>query len=484
VTAAINGLDPAALWRYFAELSAIPRCSGQEERAVRYVLDTSKQLGCEAFTDVAGNVIARKAAALGREAAPMVALQCHLDMVCEKNSDTVHDFGRDPIEIVRDGNYLKANGTTLGADNGIGVATALALMEEKGIGHGPLEFLFTVDEETGLNGAANLAPGLLKSRMLINLDSEDEGVVYIGCSGGVDTTATLSLLFEPLPKNHRVMRLSVGGLRGGHSGLEIHAGRGNAIKILARALRALEPYRPRLCSLQGGNKRNAIPREAEALIAVPEGAAEKAAAFAAEIHETVKAEFANVDPDLRLSLEPAAGKARKVMSPRSQRVLVHVLYALPHGVIAMSREIPGLVETSTNCAKVTTGAKSILVETSQRSSVESRKQDAMNMVASVFSLASAKVKHGAGYSGWKPDLNSPLLAVAKKVYQDTFGREVEVRAVHAGLECGIIGQKYPGMDMLSLGPTLQMVHSPEERVDIASVEKYWRFLVGILKAVK
>jgi dipeptidase D len=483
VTAAIAGLSPGRLWLYFSELSAIPRCSRHEERAARFVLDTAKRVGLEAFNDSAGNVIARKGAAPGREHAPMVALQCHLDMVCEKNSDTVHDFSRDPIELVRDGNFIKANGTTLGADNGIGVATALALMEEQGVAHGPLEFLFTIDEETGLNGANNLSPDLLKSRMLINLDSEDEGVVYVGCSGGVDTTGTLPLSFEPLPKNHRIMRLSVRGLRGGHSGLEIHTGRGNAIKLMARVLRALESLRPRLCSRKGGNKRNAIPREAEAIVAIPAGAMEKAAAAIVEMDGTIKTEYAAIDPAVCVSLEPAANRTRKAMKRRCQQDLVNLLYALPHGVIAMSREIPGLVETSTNCATITTAKNAVAVETSQRSSVESAKQDAMNMVDAAFSLAGAKVKHGAGYPGWKPDLASPLLAVAKKVYREIFSREVDIRAVHAGLECGIIGRKYPGMDMLSLGPTLQMVHSPEERVEIASVGKYWRFLGKILETV-
>jgi dipeptidase D len=483
VTAAIDGLDPAALWRYFAELSAIPRCSGNEKRAAQYVLASATRLGCEAFCDGEGNVIARKAAGPGREFAPMVVLQSHLDMVCEKNGDKVHDFSRDPIELVRDWNYLRANGTTLGADNGIGVATALALMEDHGISHGPLEFLFTVDEETGLNGATSLASDLLKSRMLINLDSEDEGVVYVGCSGGADTTGTLPLLFEPLPKNHRVMRLSVRGLRGGHSGLEIHTGRGNAIKLLARALRALEPYRLRLCSLSGGNKRNAIPREAEALIAVHEAAADKVAAAVAALNGTIKAEYAATEPDVSITLGTSVRKCRRVMSPRSLKNLVNLLYALPHGVLAMSKEIPGLVETATIGATTTPAKTAVVVETSQRSSVESAKQDVMNMVAATFGLAGATVTHGAAYPGWKPDLASPLLAVAKTVYRETFGREVEVKAVHAGLECGIIGEKYPGMDMLSLGPTLQMVHSPEERVDIASVEKYWRFLQGILEAV-
>ena len=483
MTAAIAGLNPGHLWRSFAELSVIPRCSRHEERAARFVLDTAKRLGLDAFNDSAGNVIARKGASPGREYAPLIALQCHLDMVCEKNSGTAHDFSRDPIELVRDGNFIRANGTTLGADNGIGVATALALMEEQGIAHGPLEFLFTVDEETGLNGANNLSPDLLKSRMLINLDSEDEGVVYVGCSGGVDTTGTLPLLFGPLPARHRVMRLSVRGLRGGHSGLEIHTGRGNAIKLLARALSALEPSRPRLCSLKGGNKRNAIPREAEAIVAIPAGAMEKAAAAIVEMDGIIKAEYAAIDPAVCVSLEPAADKTRKAMNRRCQQNLVNLLYALAHGVIAMSREIPGLVETSTNCATITTAKNAVVVETSQRSSMESEKQDAMNMVDAAFALAGAKVKHGAGYPGWKPNLASPLLAVAKKVYRETFSREVGVKAVHAGLECGIIGRKYPGMDMLSLGPTLQMVHSPEERVEIASVEKYWRFLQGILETV-
>ncbi|MBN1128124.1 MAG: aminoacyl-histidine dipeptidase [Chitinispirillaceae bacterium] len=480
---AISGLTPSSLWRYFEELSAIPRCSKHEDQAARYVLGTAKRLGCEAFLDKAKNVIARKPAWAGRESAPMVALQCHLDMVCEKNSDKVHDFSRDPIELVRDGDFIRANGTTLGADNGIGVATSLALMEERTVNHGPLEFLFTVDEETGLNGAVNLEPGVLQSRMLLNLDSEDEGVVYVGCSGGVDTTGDLPITFESLPVKHRLMRLIVRGLRGGHSGLEIHTGRGNAIKLVARALRALDPFRTRLCSVQGGNKRNAIPREAEALVALPASAAEKAVVVIGELCAIVVTELAAVDPAVCVSLEPAAKKTGKVMTRRSQKKLVNLLHALPHGVLAMSRDIPGLVETSTNLAMIRTGSRGVVIETSQRSSVASEKRDAMNTVASAFALAGATVKHGSGYPGWKPDLSSPLLGIAKTAYERLFGKPLEVKAVHAGLECGIIGEKYPGLDMLSLGPTLQMVHSPGERVEIASVEKYWKFLKGILEAV-
>ncbi|MBN1130769.1 MAG: beta-Ala-His dipeptidase, partial [Chitinispirillaceae bacterium] len=425
----------------------------------------------------------RKDAVPGRERAFMVALQCHLDMVCEKNSDSNHDFSRDPITLIRRGNELYAAGTTLGADNGVGVATALAIMEDRSIRHGPLEFLFTVDEETGLNGAQGLKPGFIRSRTLLNLDSEDEGVVYVGCAGGVDTTGKLAIVREPVPPEHRLMTMTLRGLAGGHSGLEIHTGRGNAVKLLARALTLLGEHGVRLTSFSGGNKRNAIPREAAAVVAVPAAREAAVTDAVARIDRLFKAEYRVIDKKIELAVESRKGRTPGVLRRGDQKKMLRLLHALPHGVLAMSGELPGLVETSTNLARVTTSAKTVEIETSQRSAVESKKQDAMTMVRSAFELAGATVKQGSGYPGWRPDLSSPVLKTAREAYLALFNKEVEVRAVHAGLECGIIGEKYPGLDMLSLGPTLRMVHSPQERIVIDSVGKYWRFLVEILERV-
>ena len=483
MASAIDGLEPNRLWEYFAELSAIPRCSKHEARAVAWIYSVAGKLGLDAQQDDLGNVIARKPACPGRESAPMVCLQSHIDMVCEKNRDKVHDFSKDPITLRRDGNFLTADGTTLGADNGMGVCTALALMESASAKHGPLEFLFTIDEETGLTGAANLKSDFVKSRILINLDSEDEGVLYVGCAGGGDTVGELPVAFGPMPAKHVPAKLAISGLRGGHSGIEIHTVCGNAIKLLNRALAALTDMGVRLAKIEGGNKRNAIPREAMAVVAFPAMQVDAVNAKVSELDALFRAELAAVDAGVLLPLEMLKSRKMQVMKKSAQKKLVNLLYAIPHGVIAMSPEIPGLVETSTNLAVIKTTKNAVVIETSQRSSVESEKKDIMQAVGAVFSLAGAEFAYGAGYPGWKPDLQSPILKIAQETYRSMFGKEVEVKAVHAGLECGIIGEKFPGMDMVSLGPTLQMVHSPQERILIDTIKKYWDYLVGILERV-
>jgi dipeptidase D len=482
VSSAIEGLKPERVWKYFAEISRIPRGSKNEAAISAYVLTTAKTLGLEAKADKLGTVVVRKPATPGRENAARICLQGHLDMVCEKNKDTVHNFLKDPIELVRKGNVLMANGTTLGADNGIAVATNLAIMEETGIEHGPLEFLFTIDEETGLTGAGNLLPDFLQSKTLINLDSEEEGALYVGCSGGKDTRAAWKLSLEPSPRNTVPVLLKVGGLRGGHSGLEIDKGRGNAIKILNRVLMGLEGFGARLASIEGGNKHNAIPREAEALLFIPAKKLDGAAVYVAEAQTTLKAEVATVEPDLFVVLEGKKGVKRgKVFKRALQRKICQTLVALPHGVIKMSADIPGLVETSTNLAVIHTEKKQVTCVTSQRSSVASEIHEICQTVAAICVMGGASVKTGDGYPGWKPNLASPILNVAKGVYRSMFGKDPEVKAIHAGLECGIIGEKYPGMDMVSMGPTLEGVHSPDEKIHIDTVEKYWNFLLGILK---
>ena len=481
---AIEGLNPAAVWKYFAEIATIPRCSKHEERMTKYILDTAKRLGLKAKADSMGNVVVKKPASPGKEKVRSIALQGHLDMVCEKNKDKVHDFSKDPLELVRKGNMLMANGTTLGADNGIAVATNLAIMEDKSLVHGPLEFLFTVDEETGLTGAAGLAHDFLDSRTLMNLDSEEEGALYVGCSGGRDTTGTWAVQYDAAPKGTVAAHLMVAGLKGGHSGLEIHQGRGNAIKIINRALLALETLGARLSSIEGGNKRNAIPRECEATLFLPAKAWDDAVKAVAAFNKAAKAEVSTADPDLAVTLTAVAGaKKGKVLKKAVQRKVLTTISALPHGVIKMSADIPGLVETSTNVAVINTGKKGISIATSQRSSVETEITEVCHTVASIFALGGAAVATGDGYPGWKPDLKSPILKTAKATYKQLYGKEPLVKAIHAGLECGIIGERIPGMDMVSFGPTMEGVHSPDEKIHIDTVPLFYDFVLGILKNV-
>jgi dipeptidase D len=480
---AIAGLAPSLVWKYFAEISRIPRGSKNETAIARYLVDTARKLGLEAMQDEAGNVLARKAASAGRERVPSVCLQGHMDMVCEKNKDKAHDFLKDPIELVRKDNFIFANGTTLGADNGIAVATCLAIMADKNLEHGPLEFLFTVDEETGLTGANNLQPGFLQSMILMNLDSEDEGELYVGCSGGRDNTGTWTAQSDAAPAGGTGLLVTVKGLKGGHSGLEIHTGRGNALKIITRVLLGLASLGARLAKVEGGNKRNAIPREAEAVVWIPKSKAAQAAGLVTSLNDAIKAELATVEPNLVIGCVAQKG-VRKVLKKALQKKVLLTLMALPHGVLKMSADIAGLVETSTNLAIIETGKKEVRIQTSQRSSVASEIEEASQMVRSVFELGGAVATGSDGYPGWKPNLDSPILKLAQATYESLYGKEPEVKAVHAGLECGIIGEKYPGMDMVSFGPTMREVHSPNEHLYIDTVGKFYAFVLEILKSVR
>lgn len=441
MSSAIEGLKPELVWKYFAEISRIPRPSKHEEAMTKYVAGVAKSLGLASKTDKFGNVVVKKPASPGRERARMICLQGHLDMVAEKNKDKVHDFMKDPIELVRKGNTLMANGTTLGADNGIAVATNLAIMEDTSLQHGPLEFLFTVDEETGLTGASNLSPGFIESRTLLNLDSEEEGSIYVGCSGGMDTGAKWKVDFVKPPSQSVAARVSVSGLKGGHSGLEIDKGRGNAIKILNRALLALEKCDIGLASIEGGNKRNAIPREAEALIFLPKKKWKAAVDTVGRFAQEARAEVSTVDPDLKVTLEETNVKKAKAMKKALQHKLLTTIAALPHGVMKMSADIPGLVETSTNVAVIQTLKNAVVMMTSQRSSVASEIREIVHTVSSIFELGGAKVTHGDGYPGWKPNLQSDILKLAQSTYRSLYGKDPQVKAIHAGLECGIIGEK-------------------------------------------
>jgi len=480
---AIDGLQPALVWKYFAEIAKIPRGSKHEEKISQYVVETAKKLGLAAKADKLGNVVVKKPASPGKERVRSIALQGHLDMVCEKNKDKVHDFSKDPIELVRKGNFLTANGTTLGADNGIAVATNLAIMEDKSLVHGPLEFVFTIDEETGLTGAAGLQPGFVESHTLMNLDSEEEGAIYVGCSGGRDTIGTWKSATDPSPAGAVAGLLKVTGLKGGHSGLEIDKGRGNAVKIANRAVLALAGLGGRLASLEGGDKHNAIPRETEALVYVPAKQWDAAVAAVAAFNKTAKAELTTVEPGLVVSLEKKGARKGKVLKRALQQKICQTIAALPHGVLKMSADIPGLVETSTNVAAVHTTGRTVSVVTSQRSSVASELDEACFTVRAIIEMGGASAHTSDGYPGWKPDLGSAILKTAKATYQSLYGKQPEVKAIHAGLECGIIGERYPGMDMISFGPTLEGVHSPDERIHIDTVPKFWDFLLGILKTV-
>jgi dipeptidase D len=481
----LEGLEPGPLWEHFLAISRIPRCSRNEEKVRDYVVEVAGRNGCTHETDPTGNTVVRKKAAPGMESKPVVVLQAHLDMVCEKNKDTVHDFSKDPIRWKRDGDWIGAEGTTLGADNGIGVAAQLALIEAKGVAHGPLEFLFTVDEETGLTGATGLSAGMLEGRTLINLDSEDEHTIYIGCAGGLDTVLSLRLDTEEVPEGLKAASIRVGGLQGGHSGLEIDRGRGNALKLFARFLIKKAPLlQVRIAHIDGGSKRNAIPRECGAVVCLPPnnlGALKKAAR---EFDGVCKDEYGIQDPGVYVRVADEGFEApERVLRAELQDRLLDLLLCLPHGVITMSPDIPGLVQTSTNLAVITTDEGAITISTSQRSSVALELVTASDTVAAAGRLAGAQIHHGEGYPGWKPNPDSLVLGRAKEVYPTLFGKEPNVTAIHAGLECGIIGDRFPGMDMISFGPTITGAHSPDERVDVASVKRFWDLLVAMLERI-
>jgi dipeptidase D len=479
----LSHLKPSLVWKHFEELCNYPRCSKQEEKVAAYVKSVGERNGLETLTDSFGNIIIRKPATAGKENLKTVVLQGHLDMVCEKNRDVQHNFDKDPIQPYIDGEWVKAKGTTLGADNGIGVAAALAVLEDKEIEHGPIECLFTLDEETGLTGASSLGTDVLKADILINMDSEEEGSLYIGCSGGKNTQAFFTFRPQAVPENYSVLEVKVAGLKGGHSGLEIHSGLGNAIKILTRLLwNSAKQFKIKIAHIEGGNKHNAIPREAFAVVALPKENKKNFLSFVEGYNATVKSELKTNEPNLQVTAEKYK-RINKVMDGKTQERLLNALYAVPHGVITMSPDIPGLVETSTNLAVVATTGNKVNIVTSQRSSVASEIADITNMVSSVFRLADAELAFGDGYPGWKPNVDSEILGVFKKTYKQLYSREPEVKAIHAGLECGIIFEKYPHMDMISFGPTMFGVHSPDEKLKIDTVPLFYDQLKTVLKNI-
>lgn len=478
----IKSLKPELVWKNFHALTQIPRPSKKEEKAAAFAKAFGEKLGLETMVDEAGNVIIRKPAFPGMEDRMGVVLQGHLDMVPQKNADKKHDFEKDPIETVIDGEWVKANGTTLGADNGIGVASAMAVLEDKSMKHGPLEVLFTIDEETGMTGAFELKPGILKGDILLNLDSEDEGELYIGCAGGMNTTGSMKYKEEDVPAGMKGFKVSVTGLKGGHSGLDINLGRGNANKIMNRFLWASRNLGLRISSLEGGSLRNAIPRESFALVAVPEKNVDAFNKLVKEFHNIFSHEFATPDPGLKFTAEPAV-LPKKVMEQDAHDRFIRVVYGTPNAVMRMSPDIAGNVETSTNLAIVKAENGEVKIQCLLRSSVDSAKLSLGNMTQSVMELGGMKVVHDGIYPGWKPNVNSVILNTMKDVYQKNFGKTPEVKVIHAGLECGIIGAAYPEMELMSFGPTIRFPHSPDEKVNIATVAKFFDFLTATLAAI-
>jgi dipeptidase D len=403
--------------------------------------------------------------------------------VCEKNKNTLHDFDKDPIKLLLKDGWITADGTTLGSDNGIGVAAALAVISDKDVIHGPIEILLTIDEETGLTGANNLEPGFISGDVLLNLDSEEEGSFYVGCSGGIDVWGNIDIELQNIPSGTAPYELLVTGLKGGHSGLDINSGKANAIKILARTLREINKINFFISKIEGGSKRNAIPREAESIIFLNPLDEQKVISLINEIEPIFRNEFNSTDNGLKIEFKKSNSKFENVLSKSSADKIINLLLALPHGVITMSQDIPDLVETSTNLATISTSRNSIQIATSQRSSIESAKKYIAESVTAVFNLANANVKSGDGYPGWKPNMDSHLLKLAKKIYKDIFNKEPEVKAIHAGLECGILGNKVSGLDMISFGPTILGAHSPDEKVNIESVDKFYKLLKSFLKSL-
>jgi len=477
----LSHLEPKAVWENFEKICSIPHPSKKEQKIIAFMKQFGEDLGLKTIVDEVGNVIIKKPATPGYENRKGIILQGHLDMVPQKNSDKQHDFEKDPIEPVIYGDKVKANGTTLGADNGIGVAAAMAVLQSKDLQHGPIEALFTIDEETGMTGAFGLKPGLLDGEILLNLDSEDEGEIYVGCAGGIDANITYTYKKEDVPQNSVAFKLSLTGLKGGHSGMEIILGRGNANKLMNRFLKyAHKKLHARIAHIDGGSLRNAIPRESFVTITVPQELEKDLIAAVKEFETIYRNEYANTEPDLKFMVEKTS-KPEKVIDKFTQTNLIHGIYACPNGVVRMSDAIPGLVETSNNLASVKMNNDTIQIACLLRSSVDTAKKDLSEAIESAFVPTGAKVEFTGGYPGWKPNMNSAILKEAREVYNKKFGKIPEIKAIHAGLECGLLAGVYPHLDMISFGPTIRYPHSPDEEVHIPTVQKFWDFLVELLK---
>ncbi len=481
---AIKGLQPESLWRYFLDISAIPRESGHEGAIRGYIVSTARKLGLAYKTDHAGNLLVVVPPNTGAQGNRSVALQAHMDMVCEKELGYSHDFTKDPLTVVREGRWIKAHKTTLGADNGIGLAAMLTIMSSKELRHPGLELLFTIDEETGLTGARSLEEGFLSARTLINLDSEEEGSIYIGCAGGCNTEIYLKIGRTRPPAGYVPVVITLDGLKGGHSGIDIHRGRGNAIKLLARFLfNAMETTDIFLGDVWGGTKHNAIPRQASMTIYIEPSALTLLEASIEQFNKILKNELKERDEDVKVTMDHARPDSVDVLTKTDTSIICHMLYGLPHGVVSMSKYLENTPETSTNCALCTIDrAQDIFtVLTSQRSILPTAIKDISDQVKSIGLIAGADIKKDNEYPAWEPNMESEILAVSRKVYRELFSRDPEVKVIHAGLECAVLAERYPSLDMVSFGPTIENAHSPSERVDIDSVERFYRYLVGILE---
>lgn len=480
----VKDLKPSLIWKCFDEITKVPRPSCHEEQIRKYLLDFATINNIAAKTDDCGNVVMTKPATAGHENAPTVILQAHMDMVAEKNNDVEHDFLKDPINTYIDGDWVKAKGTTLGADNGIGMAGALAVLLDNSLEHGPIECLFTINEEIGLEGAQNLGKDMITGSMLINLDSEDDGEIFVGCAGGIDTTAFFSYSKENAPENLCYLKVAVSGLLGGHSGSDINQGRGNANKLIARFLWNIsKDINIKLAEFDGGNLRNAIPREAHAIIGIDPDKKEELKSRLDVYAKEICNEYKGIEPVVKFTVD-VVDKPNFCIDDKTTATLIQALYSAPHGVYSMSRDIEGLVETSTNLAAVKmTDDNKIKVTTSQRSSVESRKFDIASQVESHFQLAGAKINHSDGYPGWAPNMDSTIMKLSSAAYEELYNVKPAIKAIHAGLECGLFLAKYPNLDMVSFGPTMTGVHSPDEKLNIPTVEKFWNHLTLTLKKV-
>ncbi len=479
----IRNLEPKMVWDIFQQLCDIPRPSKKERKAVEFAKKFGEDLGLETIVDEVGNVIIKKPATKGMEDRKTVVLQGHLDMVPQKNSDIDHDFEKDPIQPFIDGEWVTAKDTTLGADNGIGVAAAMAVLKSNDVEHGPLEVLLTIDEETGMTGAENLKAGILNADIMINTDSEDEGELYIGCAGGVDTNAKFYFKEEDVPADSTAFRIDVKGLKGGHSGLDIPLGRGNSNKILNRIVYTVNKTTDvRIADIQSGSLRNAIPREGYAVVTVPTAQTGEFKALIDELVPLMKAELSETEPGLEVKYAET-DMPSKVIDEKTSHNLIKAIYGFPNGVIRMSDTMEGLVETSTNLAIVKMQDGFIEVSSLQRSSVDSAKEDLANMIRCVLELAGAEVVHEGAYPGWKPNIKSPILKTMQDAYENKWGKIPEIKAIHAGLECGIIMENYPNLDTISFGPTIRYPHSPDEKVNIKTVGMFYDFLLETLKNI-
>ena len=479
----IRNLEPKELWNKFADLNAVPRPSKKEERVIEFMKNFGNSLGLETFEDEIRNVIIRKPATPGMENRKAIVMQGHLDMVHQKNADTVFDFDKQGIDMYVDGDWVRARGTTLGADNGLGVATIMAVLESKTIAHPAIEALFTIDEETGMTGALNLKGGILQGQILLNLDTEEDDEIDIGCAGGIDVTATRAYHDEEVPEGSVGYSITVKGLNGGHSGMDIHKGLGNANKIMNRLLfDAFENFGLQIAEINGGSLRNAIPRESAAKVIISEMFDEAYLFDMQEIINDIKAEYKTTEPNLSIEIVKT-DLPEKVMDLGVQEGIIRAIYAAHNGVYRMSADMDDLVETSNNIARVIIKDGEILVGCLTRSSVESSKFDLANSLRSAFELVGCEVELSGSYPGWTPNVNSEILEVLKEIYEKQNGEQPKVVACHAGLECGILGTNYPDMDMISFGPTIHGAHSPDERASISSAQKYWKFVLEILSNI-